>query len=223
MPTLRILIADDHDLIRRGIRQLLAARPDWEIIHEACNGYEATELAAALLPDVAILDFSMPLMNGPAAARKIIERSPATSVLILTMHDSEQAMHEVHAAGALGLVLKSDADHILLEAVESVAAKRAYFTRHAAAVLHDAARRSQDTSLSRATEPRTLTEREREVVRLLADGLTSKQVADTLRISTRTVESHRLNINRKIGFNSIADLVRYAIRNNITTYAPPAF
>jgi DNA-binding NarL/FixJ family response regulator len=219
MPTLRILIADDHDLIRRGIRQLLAARPEWEVIHEACNGQEAAELAAVLRPDVAILDFSMPLMNGPAAATKIIERSPDTSVLILTMHDSEQAIQDVLRAGALGLVLKTDADHVLLEAVEAVAAKRTFFTPRAASVVLVTPSYRENPLSVKSTEPRTLTEREREVVRLLADGLTSKEVASSLRISTRTVESHRLNINRKIGFNSIADLVRYAIRNNIATYS----
>ena len=218
MADLRILIADDHDLIRRGIRQLLSVHKGWEIVHEASNGQDAVEFAASQKPDIAILDFSMPLMDGPTAAAKIIESSSDTRVIILTMHDSEQAIHDVLRAGALGLVLKSEADHVLLAAVEAVAAGRTYFTHRAASIVHETHRR-QSSSYLKASEPRTLTDREREVIRLIADGLTNKEVAVSLRISTRTVESHRLNINRKIGFNSIADLVRYAIRNNMASYS----
>jgi DNA-binding NarL/FixJ family response regulator len=219
MAALRILIADDHDLIRRGIRQLLAVRHDWEIVHEARNGQEAVEWAEVLKPDVAILDFSMPLMNGPAAAAKIIARSPGTGVLVLTMHDSEQAIHEVVHSGALGLVLKSDADQLLLEAVEAVANERNFFTNRSAEVLVDLYRSCPESKAAARNQGYSLTDRELEVVRLLADGLTSKEVANSLQISTRTVESHRLNINRKIGFNSVADLVRYAIRNGIVSYS----
>ena len=220
MAVLRILIADDHDLIRRGIRELLAIRSEWEIVGEARNGQEAVEKAEALKPDVVVLDFSMPLMNGPQAAAKILEQRPETGVIILTMHDSEDAIHEVLRAGALGLVWKTDADQVLVDAVESVANKRTFFTNRAADVLLDTYRkRPEAPQLSKKAELPTLTDREREVVRLLADGLTSKEVADSLRISTRTVESHRLNINRKVGFNSVADLIRYAIRNNLASYS----
>lgn len=220
MTGLRILIADDHELIRRGIRDLLTVRSGWRIVCEARNGFEAVERAKELKPDVAILDFSMPIMNGPEAATKIIEQSPETNVIVLTMHDSDQAIREVIRSGALGLVLKSDADRLLLNAVEAVAGKQRFFTSRISEVMMDVYRNHTGASKAakRMDEP-SLTEREKEVVRLLADGLTSKEVADSLRISTRTVESHRLNINRKIGFNSVADLVRYAIRNGIVSYS----
>jgi DNA-binding NarL/FixJ family response regulator len=220
MTGLRILIADDHDLIRRGIRELLAVREGWDVVCEASNGLEAVDLAETFRPDVAILDFSMPMMSGPEATVRVLEKSPNTSVVILTMHDSDQAIHEVLRAGALGLVLKCDADQLLLDAVESVAGKRAFFSATVAqAVLEEGRHRVGSPFLTRKPELPMLTDRERQVVRLLAGGLTSKEVASSLQISTRTVESHRLNINRKIGFNSVADLVRYAIRNNIVSYS----
>src|SRR6267154_4721139 len=128
MDELRVLIADDHDLIRRGVRDLLAARSGWHVVGEACNGTDAVRKAVNLKPDVAILDFSMPELNGPEAAAQIAEKVPETAVVVLTMHDSEQVMREVLQSGARGLVLKSDADRDLLEAVEAVARKRHFFT-----------------------------------------------------------------------------------------------
>jgi DNA-binding NarL/FixJ family response regulator len=218
MDKLRILIADDHDLIRRGVRDLLAVRSGWQVVGEACNGAEAVRKAVSLRPDVAILDFSMPELNGPGAAAQIAERVPETSVVVLTMHDSEQVMREVLQAGARGLVLKSDADRDLLEAVEAVARKRHFFTKRLSELVLGGYLAGAPTTAKTKSKVAQLTERECEVVRLLADGMSSKEAATELQISIRTVESHRININRKLGFNSIANLVHYAIRHGIVAH-----
>jgi len=218
MDELRILIADDHDLIRRGVRDLLAARSGWQVVGEACNGAEAVQKAVSLKPDIAILDFSMPELNGPGAATQIAEKVPETGVVVLTMHDSEQVMREVLQSGARGLVLKSDADCDLLEAVEAVARKRHFFTTRLSELVlggYLAGPAAKDKVKSNVAQ---LTERECEVVRLLANGMSSKEAATRLQISIRTVESHRINISRKLGFNSIAKLVHYAIRHGIVAH-----
>jgi DNA-binding NarL/FixJ family response regulator len=215
MDELRVLIADDHDLIRRGVRDLLAARSGWQVVGDACNGTDAVRKAVSLRPDVAILDFSMPELNGPAAAAQIAEKVPETGVVVLTMHDSELVMREVLLSGARGLVLKSDADRDLLEAVEAVARKRHFFTTRLSELMlggYLVGTAAKEKSKNKAAQ---LTERECEVVRLLADGMSSKEAATRLQISIRTVESHRINISRKLGFNSIAKLVHYAIRHGI--------
>ncbi|QMV20124.1 response regulator [Granulicella sp. 5B5] len=212
MNALRLLIADDHMLIRRGVRDLLATRPGLEIVGEACSGAEAVELATSLQPDIAILDYSMPQMNGPQAARLIRKASPATGVIVLTMHESEMVMQDVLQSGARGLVLKSDADRVLLNAVETVAANGTFFTQHVVESAIDAWPTGTARQPARDPFEPSLTEREREVLGLLADGLSNKQVAERLHISVRTAESHRININRKLGFQSVADLVRYVLR-----------
>jgi DNA-binding NarL/FixJ family response regulator len=219
MDQLRVLIADDHDLIRRGVRDLLTARSGWEVVGEACNGADAVQKAVSLRPDVAILDFSMPELNGPAAAAQIAEKAPQTGVVVLTMHDSEQVMREVLQAGARGLVLKSDADRDLLEAVEAVAKKRHFFTTRLSDLVLGGYLAGTSTKHNEKSKVARLTERECEVMRLLADGMSSKEAATRLQISIRTVESHRINISRKLGFNSIAKLVHYAIRHGIVSHS----
>lgn len=215
MNELRILIADDHDLIRRGVRDLLAARSEWHVVGEACNGTDAVRKTVNLKPDIAILDFSMPELNGPGAAAQIAEQVPETGVVVLTMHDSEQVMREVLQAGARGLVLKSDADRDLLEAVEAVAKKRHFFTTRLSELVLGGYLAGTAAKEKEKNKVAQLTERECEVMRLLADGMSSKEAATRLQISIRTVESHRINISRKLGFNSIAKLVHYAIRHGI--------
>jgi DNA-binding NarL/FixJ family response regulator len=219
MDQLRVLIADDHDLIRRGVRDLLAARSGWQVVGEACNGTDAVRKAVSLKPDIAILDFSMPELNGPGAAAQIAEKVPETGVVVLTMHDSEQVMREVLQAGARGLVLKNDADRDLLEAVEAVAKKRHFFTTRLSELVLGEYLAGTATKEKEKKRVAQLTERECEVKRLLADGMSSKEVATRLQISIRTVESHRINISRKLGFNSIAKLVHYAIRNGIVAHS----
>jgi DNA-binding NarL/FixJ family response regulator len=213
MPDLRILIADDHELIRRGVRNLISLRSGWMVVGEACNGADAVEQAESLRPDVAIIDFSMPKLDGPAAASQIAQVSPDTSVVVLTMHDSNHVIREVLRSGAKGLVLKTDADQDLIEAVEAVAQKRHFFTKRVADVVLEGYLTGR---VAHAKEEKVkLTTREREILSLLADGVASKQIALKLNISVRTVESHRIHINRKLGLGSIAELVRYAIRHGI--------
>jgi DNA-binding NarL/FixJ family response regulator len=218
MDQLRVLIADDHDLIRRGVRDLLAARSGWQVVGEACNGADAVRKAVTLRPDIAILDFSMPELNGPGAAAQIAEKVPETGVVVLTMHDSEQVMREVLQAGARGLVLKSDADRDLVEAVEAVAKKRHFFTTRLSELVFGGYLAGAASREKEKKNPDHLTGRECEVMRLLADGMSSKEAATRLQISIRTVESHRINISRKLGFNSIAKLVHYAIRHGIVAH-----
>ena len=213
--TLRILIADDHALVRRGVRNLLSHRPEWHVVCEAVNGLEAVEKARDLQPDVAILDFSMPLLDGSAAAKQIMQASPSTAIVVLTMHDSDEVIREVLRSGARGLVLKTDADQDLVEAIEAVATSRYFFARR----VNDMVVEGYLTGAKPVTIPNPstaqLTPREQEVLRLLAEGAASKQIASRLAISVRTVESHRIHVNRKLGFSSVAELVRYAIRHGV--------
>jgi DNA-binding NarL/FixJ family response regulator len=211
--SVRILIADDHEVVRRGVCALLEAHPGWRICAEAAEGREAVEKATLHRPDVAILDVGMPGLNGLEAARKIREASPLSEVLILTMHESEQLIREVIAAGARGYVLKSDAGRDLVKAVEAMSHHQTFFTSRVAEVVAQG-----DADGGRPDEPgelSMLTHREREVTQLLAEGKGNKEVADVLGISVRTAETHRTNIMRKLGCHSFSDLVRYAIRNSL--------
>ena len=211
MSALRILVADDHEVVRRGVRSLLEAHPGWQICDEAVEGREAVEKATRLWPDVAILDIGMPLLNGLEAARQIRKAAPQVEVLILTMHESEQVIREVLAAGARGYVLKSDAGRNLVSAVEALSRHKPFFTSSVAEFVLkgflDGRGEQPDSS--------PLTLREREIIQLLAEGKSNKEVAGTLGISTRTAETHRTNIMRKLGCQSFSDLVRYAVRNSI--------
>jgi len=207
----RILIADDHELLRRGLAATLAERPGWNVVGEAGTGREAVEAAATLAPDVIILDLSMPELNGLEATRQILANHPDIRILILTMHDSEQVVRDVLDAGAQGYLLKSDAGRDLLAAVEALLEDRPYFTSKVARmVLHGYLRPSENEA---SASP--LSSREREIVQLLAEGNSNKEVATHLGISVKTAETHRTNIMRKLNFRSITDLVRYAIRNHI--------
>ena len=212
MSALRILIADDHEVVRRGVRALLEDRPGWVICDEAVDGREAVEKTGRLRPDVVILDIGMPLLNGLEAARQVRLVSPESEVLILTMHESEQVVREVLAAGARGYVLKSDAGRDLVRAVEALARHKTFFTSNVAEFVL----RGFLDGGGEEGEPSMLTPREREVVQLLAEGKSNQEAADALGISVRTVETHRANVMRKLNCQSLSDLVRYAIRNNIT-------
>jgi DNA-binding NarL/FixJ family response regulator len=212
MSSVRILIADDHEIFRRGLAAELTQVPGWVVAGEAANGREAVELAAALKPNLVILDLTMPELNGLEAARKIISAEPAARVLILTAHESEQLVREVLSAGAQGYVLKSDAGRILVAALQALLDGGSFFTSNVARMVLDGYLRSE----SRDTDaPDTLSAREREIVQLLAEGNSNKDIARALNISVKTTETHRSNIMRKMGFGSLPDLVRYAIRNKI--------
>jgi DNA-binding NarL/FixJ family response regulator len=208
----RILIADDHELIRRGLAAAIAECPEWSIVAEAANGRQAVELAVRFLPDVAILDLSMPELNGLEATRQMRAASPKTRILIVSAHESEQLIREVLDAGAMGYVLKSDAGRVLVQAIEAVQDERPFFTSGVARAMLEAYLRT-GASAAGALEP--LSPRERHIVQLLAEGKSNKEVARDLDISVKTVETHRANIMRKMHFGSLAELVRYAVRNRL--------
>jgi DNA-binding NarL/FixJ family response regulator len=211
---IRILLADDHDVVRRGLSALLLTRPDWQVAGEASNGREAVSLAIKLRPNVAILDLSMPELNGLEATRQIRKEVPETEVLIFSMYESEQHVRDLLAAGARGYVLKSDADTHLLAAIESVARHKPFFTSDVAErVLEGYLKLSAADSSSAGI----LTPREREIVQLLAEARSNKEVSTILGISVKTVETHRASIMRKLGISSIVDLVHYAIRNGLVS------
>jgi DNA-binding NarL/FixJ family response regulator len=214
MKTVRILVADDHEIVRRGVKALLEARSGWEVCDEAVDGREAVEKAVRSRPDVVILDIGMPGLNGLEAARRIRKEAPGSQILILTMHDSEQVVQEMLAAGARGYVLKSDAGRDLVQAVEALSNHKTFFTPSVTEMVLQTYLEG-GTGAGEPGESALLTPREREVIQLLAEGRSNKEVADILRISVRTAETHRTNIMRKLDCHSLSDLTRYAIRNNI--------
>ncbi len=210
----RILLADDHDIVRRGLREQLSQHEGWEICGEAANGREAVRMASKLSPDVAVIDLSMPELNGLEATRQIRRDLPNTEVLIFTMHETEQLIREVLSAGARGYVLKSDAGLHLTSAVEALAHGKPFFTSKVSEALLDAFLKSS-AKPDEGSVFRTLTEREREIVQMLAEGKSNKEIANKLSISVKTVETHRATVMRKLDINSIVELVHYAIRNQL--------
>ncbi|HKD50012.1 MAG TPA: response regulator transcription factor [Candidatus Acidoferrum sp.] len=211
MTPLRILVADDHQVVRTGLRTLLESKAGWQVCAEAANGREAVEKAGELHPDVAVLDIGMPLLNGVEATRQIRKVSPGTEILILSMHDSEHMIQGVLDAGAHGYILKDDADRNLLAAVESLRTHKPYLSSRASV----AAAGAQPSSDGLDRPARRLTPREREIVQLLAEGKSNKEIATYLHISVKTAETHRANIMLKMNFHSVTELVRYAVKNKI--------
>jgi DNA-binding NarL/FixJ family response regulator len=217
---LRILVADDHELVRRGIRGLLRARRGWTVVGEAMNGLEAVDKANRLKPDVAILDISMPDLDGLQATRRIREAVPTTDVVVLTMHDSDQMVRRVLDAGALGYVLKSDLATHLVKAVNSVSGGKLFLTpRVSDIVLKGFLMTGNQSDPTKHSQARP-TRREVEIMCLLAEGKANKEIAVELGITTRTVETHRAKIMLKLGLHSLAELIHYAIRHKIFT--PPS-
>jgi DNA-binding NarL/FixJ family response regulator len=213
---LRILLADDHDIVRRGLRELLQERAGWTVCAEAGNGREAVELAAKHRPQVAVVDLSMPELNGLEATRRIRQVSPSTEVLVFTMHESEELVRNVLAAGARGYLLKSDAALQLVPAVESLAQHKPFFAGRISEVLLEGFLNPEQQKRNLETSER-LTSREREIVQLLAEGHSNKEIARSLDLSVKTVETHRAAIMRKLDLHSLADLVRFAVRNQIVS------
>jgi DNA-binding NarL/FixJ family response regulator len=212
---LRIIVADDHDIIRRGLKQLLTAHAGWEVAGEAKTGREAVSLAEQLKPDIVVMDLSMPDLNGLEAARRIRKVLPRTEILILTLHFSDQLVRDIVEAGVRAYIMKSDADKDLVSAVEALANHRSFFTSRAADMLLDGFRRPNAAPDPQSLIRSRLTSREREIVQLLAEGKSSKEVAVALGISVKTAETHRANIMRKLELHSVSELVRYAVRNQI--------
>ncbi|MGB6429939.1 MAG: response regulator transcription factor [Candidatus Acidiferrales bacterium] len=211
---MKILIADDHDIIRRGLKQLLTTHPGWEVCAEAKTGREAVALAERHKPQVAVLDVSMPELNGLDAARRIRKILPTTEILILTLHFSDQLVRDIVDTGARAYIMKSDADKDLVSAVEALAEHRPFFTARAAEIVLDGFRKPRSASGGNTSAGR-LTSREREIVQLLAEGKSSKEVAVSLGISVKTAETHRANVMRKLSLHSVSELVRYAVKNQI--------
>ena len=209
--TLRLLLADDHEVVRRGLKTLLEMQPGWQVVGEAMTGREAVEQVRSLKPHVAIVDMSMPELNGLEATRKIAKLAPGTQVLILTQHESEQMVQAFLTAGARGYVMKSDAARDLVTAVDSVRQGRPFFTSKVAQMVLEGYLAALATSSPR----NVLTPSECQIVQLLAEGNTNKQVASALNIAVKTVETHRAHIMKKLKLRSISDLVHYAVRNNM--------
>jgi len=211
--TSRILVVDDHAVVRRGVRALLETQKGWEVVGEATTGREAVELAGRLHPDVVVMDMSLPELNGLEATRQIRKQSPQTEVVVLTMHHSEALARDVLQAGARGYVLKSDADQSLIAAVDSLRQHKPFLTPVVTEFVLDGFMRGGDGH--EPTPKAALTPREREIVQLLAEGNSNKETASAIGVSVKTVEAHRANIMRKLRLRSVSDLVRYAIRNKI--------
>jgi two-component system response regulator NreC len=214
MDKLRILLGDDHTLLRQGLRKILEERRDWEVVAEASDGRDAVRQATALQPEVAILDIGMPLLNGIEATRQITRRSPGIHVLILSMHSNEAYITQALHAGARGYLLKDSADTDLIRAVSAVAAGKSFFSPAVAKIMLDdyVRQRSEKGAVDRFE---SLSEREREVFQLVAEGHSNKEVADLLSISPATVETHRAHILQKLDVHNTAELVLYAVRRGV--------
>ncbi len=211
----RILIADDHHVVRTGLRALLESKSGWQVCAAATNGREAVEQAGQLKPDVAVLDIGMPLLNGVEATRQIRKLSPHTEILILTMHDSELLVHEVLEAGAHGYILKDDADRNLIAAVDALRRHKPFLSPRVSDAVSKTVQHTGEGFATQRSSRSRLTPREREIVQLLAEGKSNKEVAAVLGISVKTAETHRANIMLKLNFHSVTELVRYALRNKM--------
>jgi DNA-binding NarL/FixJ family response regulator len=207
---LRILIADDHEIVRKGVRDLIEAHPGWEVCGEAADGQVALEIALREKPDIAVLDVALPVLNGVALTRRLKQETPATNVLLFTMHDDDETVSGGLAAGARGYVLKTDSERYLEAAISALGANRPYFSAFVSELLLDAA--INDRKRSRLE---SFTIRELEVAQLIAEGNSNKQIARNLEISIKTVESHRSAAMRKAGARTAAEFVRFAIKHNL--------
>ena len=214
MKTLRILLADDHKVVRQGTRALLSTVPEWEIVGEADNGRDAVSLTSELKPDIVILDIGMPELNGLDATRQIKKKLPETEVLIFTGQETEELVHDVFDSGARSYIMKTDAADHLIDALKALSEHKHFFTSRISEIVF--ARYIQEKgTLEGAPEKSRITDREREIVQLLAEGNSSKEIATILGISVRTVETHRAAIMKKLGLKSFSELIRYAVRNKI--------
>jgi len=217
MAPFRILLADDHEVVRAGLRALLEEQSGWEVVAEAVDGRDAVEKATKLKPDVVVIDIAMPSLNGLEAVRQIVKTVPNTKVLVLTMYDSDPLIQQVLQAGARGYLLKSDAGRDLVSAIDALRRNKTFFTPKVSQMVLEGYLDKSPKEKEAEGEPESLrlTSRQREIVQLLAEGKSSKEVAAVLGLSVKTAETHRANIMRKLDCHSVTELVRYAIRNHI--------
>jgi len=216
MESLRLLVADDHEIVRRGLRSLIEAQPGWQVVGEASDGREAVEKAKQMKPDVTVLDIGMPALNGLEATRQMLKNDSRAKVLILTMHESDPLIRDILDAGARGYVLKTDASRDLVTAVNAVGSNKTFFTAKVAQMVLDGyLDKKPSGERDGRNSPSRLTPRQREIIQLLAEGKSSKEVAVALGLSVKTAETHRANIMRRLDCHSVSELVRYAVRNNI--------
>ena len=214
MSRVRILVADDHEVVREGVCALIAREPELEVCGTATNGRQAVELAKKMKPDVVVLDITMPELNGVDAIRQIKRALPNTEMVVFSAHSSEDVVEQVFAAGAKSYIGKGDASRDLVAAIKCVAAHKPFFTSEISEILFAKYLVPGPGKTEGSTE-KQLTAREREIVRLLAESSSNKDIADKLGISVRTAETHRATLMRKLGIRSVAGLVRYAIRNHL--------
>jgi DNA-binding NarL/FixJ family response regulator len=215
MANTRVLIADDHQVMRRGLKSLIEMMEGWEVCAEVSTGREAVEGVAKMQPDIAVLDMTMPELNGLEATRQIRKASPQTEVLIFTGHETEELVHQVFEAGARSYILKTDGKEHLEAALRSLAAHKPYFTTKIGEILFARMLHGKKGGSEEGSGTSRLTDREREIVQLLAEGKSNKEVADMLGISVKTAETHRAAIMKKLQLKAFSELVRYAIRNHI--------
>jgi DNA-binding NarL/FixJ family response regulator len=216
---IQVLLADDHALMRRGIRDLLENDPEIEVVGEAGDGRESIQLAEKLKPDVLIMDLAMPELNGLDAIRYLRKNEPAIELLVFSMHDAEDLIREVFAAGARGYVLKNDVALYLVEGVKSLAKHKPFFTPRISEAILNSLVSTAGAGKTESVAQGPLSSREREILQLLAENKTNKEIANKLDISVRTVETHRRSVMQKLNANSIVELVHYAIRNGIVQTA----
>ena len=213
MTALRILLADDHTVVRQGLRKVLEERPEWQVVAEAGDGRDAVRLAEEFRPDVAVVDVAMPLLNGIEATRQITKRAPQTKVLDLSIYSDEAYVTQMLKAGAIGYLLKDSADVDLLQAVQAVSQGKAFFSPAVARLMSDDYARQRGENAADRYE--SLSEREREIFQLVAEGKTNKEIAALLFISPSTVETHRARIMEKLDLHSAAEIVLYAVRRGV--------
>lgn len=215
MNPVRILIADDHDIVRKGLRTVLSSQPGWEICAEVANGRDAVAAALTEKPDVVVMDIKMPELNGLDATKQILAQLPRAQVLILSAFESANLIRQMLTSGARGYVLKSDISDDLIRAVEAMRDGRLYFTSSVSDYVLNESRRGATLGEAVVSEPATLTNREREVLQMLAEGRSNKEIATAMKISVRTVETHRGHVMGKLNAHSLSDLVRYAVQNEM--------
>jgi len=215
----RILLADDHEVVRRGLCAILQDKTEWEVCGEAKDGIDAVEKAKRLKPDAVIIDIGMPNLNGLDATRQIVDALPQTKVLVLTLYESDDMIQQVLNAGARGFLLKSDAGRNLVAAVEALRRSGTYFTSKVAEMVRDGYLKRNTEPVLLASKRIRLTFRERQLVQLLAEGKSTRQAALALGMSVKTAETHRSNVMRKLQLHSISELVLYAVRNSIVQIA----